>query len=199
MLRSRALSHRLFSEATGGTISTYVLSGQRWRVHKFTANANFVLLRSAGLFRVAYVGNGGGGGGSDGTYGGGGGDGGFGADLTGIAITVGSYPIVVPAAATGGGGSVTGLGYTGAGGAAGAAGAGVNQPDGTSHGMTSNIEDGVTNKQYGIGGNNGVNLTPTYPTTPVEGHGGGGQFGGGGVLPDTPGLAGAFWIAYPIA
>lgn len=200
MRRAALLSGKRFNLATGGTESTYTVSGQRWRLHKFTAGGNLIVLRSvAPTFRVAYVGNGGGGGASDGTYGGGGGDGGFGADLSALTIGLGTYAIVIPATGTGGGGSVTGLGYTGTGGNGGVDGSGSNQADGTSHGMTSNIEDGVTSKQYGIGGNNGVNLSPTYPSTPVEGHGGGGQFGGSGSLPRTSGNAGAFWIAYPIA
>lgn len=187
-----------YNQATGGVITEYTVGGKRWRLHSFeTAGSfDFVVTGAVKPFRLAYVGAGGGGGGSDGTYAGGGGDGGYGGDESGITLTPGTYPIVVGAGSTGTGGTTTALGRSGAGGAGGADGNFANQPAGTTRGPTSNIEDGVTTLQYGIGGQEGS--PPASSFVPNNGHGADGNYPGGGVVGRVGSFPGAVWIAYEI-
>lgn len=195
----QAQSGPKYNDATGGTITTYTVGSKTWRLHSWeTAGSfNFVVTKAINPFRLAYVGAGGGGGGTDGTYAGGGGDGGYGGDVSGITLTAGTtYPIVVGAGSTGTGGTTTALGYTGNGGAGGNDGNFFNQPAGTTRGPTSNIEDGVTTLQYGIGGQEGS--PPASSFIPSNGHGADGSYGGGGPLGRVGSFPGAVWIAYEI-
>ena len=114
--------------ATGGTIAT---TGG-YRIHTFTGNADFTVSYAPpnATVDILLIGGGGGGGGSGDRSGGGGGAGGF-VEQTGVAITAGTYNIVVGLGGTAGftptsgptgnvystnGGNSTGLGYTAYGG-----------------------------------------------------------------------------------
>ncbi len=180
--------------ATGGTVTEYTVSGQKWRLHTFTSSDDFIVQRAAGPIRLAYVGGGGGGGANNDVNKGGGGDGGYGGDETGITLTVGTYPIVIGAGSSGAGNSVTALGRTGVGGGYGNDAGLSDEPAGTTRGPLSNIVDGVNNVQYGLGGPAG---NPGWGPRAGDGAGGNGQFSGypaGRIA--APG--GAVWIAYPI-
>lgn len=96
-----------FNDATGGTITeidNYNGTGEKWRVHTFTANGDFTVAAAPQPF-AAVVGAGGGGGGQDaqGTPGGRGGHGQGIENLT-MTLTPQVYPVVV-----GGGGAGAGL------------------------------------------------------------------------------------------
>ena len=188
-----------YNDATGGTITTYTVGSKLWRLHSWeTAGSyDFVVTKAINPFRMALVGAGGGGGGQTDPYSGGGGDGGYGSDNTGITLTAGTtYPIVVGAGSTGAGAASTALGYTGSGGAGGADGNFSNGSVGTTRGPSSNIRDGATSEQFGVGGD----FWPGgyQPASPTPGHGAAGAFAGGGVTGRNGSGPGGVWIAYEI-
>jgi hypothetical protein len=94
-----------FNDATGGTITTYTLSGKTYRVHSFlSGSTNFVVLRSPQPFDVLCVGGGGGGGGQDGNFHGDGGGGGYDTGTT-LVLTPTTYSAVVGGGGGGGWGT----------------------------------------------------------------------------------------------
>lgn len=196
------LGRNPYNICTGGVITEYVVSGQRWRLHSFESAGlfDFTVLRAMTPIRLTYVGAGGGGGAQTDPYNGGGGDGGYGGDLTGVSISVGTYPVLVGSGGVGNGGATTVLGYTGAGGVGGADGNYASGGSGTTRGPLSNIRDGVTNEQFGLRG--GI-IFNEPPATPYPGHGASGAYPSGGTsgayTPRIGSGPGGVWIAYPIA
>ncbi len=77
-------------EATGGSQTTVTISGETYRVHRFTGNGNFRMLSDEGRVEVLIVGGGGGGGNN-----GGGGGGAGGVVVRTLTLSSGTYTVRV--------------------------------------------------------------------------------------------------------
>ena len=96
MLVSIDLSPEIFVVATGGTVINENVGGKPYKLHTFTANGSFVVT-APGVVDVEIIGPGGGGSTIEpsGNSFGGGGSAGERKVVSGIAVTAGTYPIVV--------------------------------------------------------------------------------------------------------
>lgn len=196
-----------FSDATGGTITTFTSTGQAgtvtgglYRVHTFSSGGTFTVTKNTGTFDYIVVGGGGTGnpGGGCGGANGGGGGGGQTVSVSGATMAVGSYTASI-------GGAQTTSSFNGS--TALAGGYGTNSwyntngsycapgYEGTSYGPTTSDIDG-TSTSYGQG--HGSGYTPGPPSGYGGGGGGGNTSSAGGTVPAYSGNAGVVIVRYRI-
>jgi hypothetical protein len=188
-----------FNQAEGGTVTEYEKDGRRYKVHTFSSDGTFNVLKSFANFRVLTVGSGGGGGGGNAYYSNGGpGGGGEPLDKS-QALPVGAYTVkpgtlgTIQVSRNGGRGGDAYLD----------GGQYKNGAAGTSYGS---IKTSISGTEVTVPGPVG---SPSGQTCLVGGNGvapGGGGGGGGGnsndlcgAKPGGPGAAGVTVVSYEIA
>jgi hypothetical protein len=210
------VGRKFFNIASGGNttvdVPNYNGTGQLWRVHTFTGNANFTVTAASQPFSTLVVGGGGGGGSKwSSSSGGGGGSGGARTFSTASILSTGSLAVTI-----GGGGGVNtayegapGLSgsqsslasITAAGGSGGPGGVGGNGGPGALNGGTTYTITGSSVLYGQNGGSGGDNPYGPGPQSGTYGGGGGGAVvGSGGPWWDqaSAGRAGVVIIAYQI-
>ena len=185
---------RLYNAATGGTITTYTVSGIKYRAHLFTSNGTFTVTATGNPFQIVLGGGGGGGGGNWGAQccEAGGGGSGTAINNTNLTLNAQAYAVTIgggggggyPNCCNGGNGGTTSLGsvISAAGG----------QGGGTSPGWGG----------YGYWGASGPQICNTYSGTNrcyAGGGGGPGAYGSGADQWGGTGGSGALCIRYEIA